>query len=264
MSRLAVIPRGMMIAALLLAAGAVAPALAQPLGGPAVKGGAAPTGSASFGSGAAEGKARPERPVPMPAFLHAIHSTLGPEAPEALQLSEQQSGAIKEAADAHRALMKAYVDEHRDEIRELAKLRGPDGDRLQELLQGGPPRGREGPGGRGGPGGRHRGPHGPDDAPPPPPPPGEDGMAPPPPPPPPPGDEDGAPPDRAEARAKAKALMDGAPKPTDTQKQIWSLLRTEQQDAVQVKLDEMKARARERGGERMREKFERRGGGKGG
>jgi gas vesicle protein len=259
---------------LLASAGLALPALAQPakppapptppapLGGPKVENIAPPTGSAGFDGmdSTQDRRGKGERPVPMRAFLHAIRETVGPEAPEALRLSDEQETAIRSAAETHRDAVKAYVDEHREEIKELSRLRGPESDRLRELLGGGPP--RRGPGGPDGPGGRggRGGPRGerPEGSPPPPPPP-----------PPAPGEEMGeqAPADRAALRAQAKALMDGAPKPTDTQKQIWALLRTEQQEAVQARIDQWKSDMKEREGERYGERIKgeiRQKGGKGG
>jgi Spy/CpxP family protein refolding chaperone len=263
------------IAALMVCAGS---ALAQaPLSGPKVNEVAPPTGSPKFSGEARERGERPERPVPMPVFIRAIRSSLGENAPENLRLTDQQVDAIKTAEDQFRESVKAYVDEHREEIRDIARLRGPEGERARELLGGGPgarrgPGGPGGPEGRGGPDrrgqGRQRGgPDAPPPPPPPPPPPGAEGneMAPPPPPPPPPppgGEMDEA--EREALRGKARELMEGAPKPTDTQKQIWSLLRTEQQEAAQARIDAWKAEVKDREGERygervrneMRERFE--------
>lgn len=229
--------RARSVLAMVCVAGAAGAVFAQAaetsvLEGPKVKDLNTPVQS-TFDGAAREGKKRMQPPIPHPMFVKTIHKTLGEDAPEGLRLTEAQAEQI-EAIDAEfRASVKAYMDENRDEVKAL---------REAGLALGGPERGR-GPEGRGE--GRGRGRPEPRDA---------DEMAPPPPP----RDADdmGRPPaeemtpEREALRERARALREGAPKPTDAETKMWAVLTPEQQAVVRPKLDALKDEMAKEYGER--------------
>jgi len=232
--------------ALALLAGGTA-ALAQPaanpgdaLKGPQVPERNTPGGSGSFGEQRGELARRTEVPLPFPAFMRMVRETLGPDAPEALRLSQAQQEQVQEIAGKHGDAMRAFMNAHKDEIQALIKEHPEAGRMLREFGgPGGPGRGR----GEGRGEGRGRGPGGP---------PVGDPM------------QDGAPPaamsekDRAAVLAKVQELRAQAPKAEDAQTAVWGALTEPQQKAVQVKVDDFKAKETARRDERYKEQQKKR------
>lgn len=220
-----------------IAGSVLAQAAEQPvLEGPKVKDLNTPVQS-TFDGAAREGKKRMQPQIPHPAFVRTIHKTLGDDAPEALRLTEAQSKQIEEIDAEFRAAVKAYMDEHRDEVKALREAGMP---------VGGPERGRggrgqegRGPEGRGKPRPEPR--EGDEMAPPPPPRDGDDMGRPP---------ADEMTPEREAIRERARALREGAPKPTDAETKMWAVLTAEQQAAVRPKLDALKEEMAKEYGER--------------
>lgn len=233
---------GKITLALALLAGGTA-ALAQPaanpgdaLKGPQVPERNTPGGSGSFGEQRGELARRTEVPLPFPAFMRMVRETLGPDAPEALRLSQAQQQQVQEIASKHGDAMRAFMNAHKDEIQAIIREHPEARRMLREF------------GGPGGPGrgrgeGRGRGPGGP---------PVGDPM------------HDGAPPaamsekDRAAVMAKVQELRAQAPKAEDAQTAVWGALTEPQQKAVQVKVDDFKAKEMARRDEQYKEQQKKR------
>lgn len=212
------------------------PALAQdkdPLAGPKVKDNSVPGQQRQFGGGVGRQKGE-ARPLPPGAFMRAMMSLEAKDAPADVALSEEQRTKITQIRNDFEAKMKAYRDEHAEEIQSIRDTLPPgDQRRIDEFLRG-PQGGR--PDGKGERGPKNR-PEG--DQPPPP----RDGMM----------DDmqgDGKPSAEVEAaRAKVRELIDGAPKPADSQQQVMALLNEAQKSHVKAELDKFeKERAERQGG----------------
>lgn len=188
--------------------------------------------------------------TPMRAYLHAIRALSAPDAEPALALSDEQKEAIRDAARSYGQELKAFMREHREELREIRELGA--GDALAKI--GGErrrgPRGedrdrREGTEARGMDDAPERGlrqrPRGEDR-----PLPGEEMMF----------DDTPERPDPESRRLgleKLRALMQDAPSDQGAKAQIWSTLSEDQQAFVQTKLDEHTAKREARISEKMQE-----------
>lgn len=183
-----------------------------PLGGPGVKD-RGPPGERGFGEqqrGKGEGKFA-RRQAPYLAFIRAVAELNMGAGPEELQLSDEQAQQIRAIEGEFRAQVKAFREQHADELAALRKEAG-----LPERGEGrGEGRG-PGPGeGRGeGRGKAKRGPGGEPN------------------------------PQKAEVREKLRAIMEQAPKPDEFQTRQWAILNEKQQEFVKDRI----ARMREEGG----------------
>ncbi len=244
----------------------------KPLRGPAVRDGGGPGAGGKFGDQNGGVRDRVQQGAQAHLFMRALNVLRGDQADESVRLSADQDAKIKGITDAFMNSMKEYRDQHKAEVQDLVKqlppeerrragafLRGPQGPGGPDGQggPGGPPDGQRGkgrPGGKGGKGGP-----GPDAQRPPQGAPDGDMMAP----------DNGPPPTKEQAdaaRAKLKEIIEGAPKPDETQKQVWALLTDAQKPVVQKEMDRLKAEAEQRakdgpgaGGDRlspeMREKL---------
>lgn len=215
------------------------PVLAQdknPLAGPKVKDNSVPGQQRQFGGGVGREKGQ-ARPLPPGAFMQAVASLESKDAPANVALSEDQRTKIAQFRSDFEAKMKAYRDEHADEIKKIRDtLPGPDQRRIDEFLRGGRgPEGRDGKGEKRGPEGeRRRGDQPPLDAMP------DDDMM----------RDDNKPSAEVEAgRAKVRELIEGAPKPADAQQQVMALLSEAQKAHVKAEIERVtKERADRREG----------------
>lgn len=92
------------------------------LRGPAVTDARAPGASDSFADRpmTAGRDARPtDRPIPLPAFIHAVRSLDRQDANEELKLNEGQRAVIKVMLNEHVTAMKSWRENHRNEIQDL-------------------------------------------------------------------------------------------------------------------------------------------------
>lgn len=188
-----------------------APSSDAPLGGPAVED-RAPPGDRPFGE-SMEGKVGGKfarRGPQHGLFLRAAADLEGP-----LALTEAQEQQLREIESDFRNQMKAYRDQHAGEIKQLREQAGLGGDRAIERRteEGRPPEGR--------PPERR---------------PGKGRFNP-----------ENATPEAKEARTKLKAIMEGAPKPDDSQARQWAVLNDEQRGFVKARMQDMQERAREGG-----------------
>ncbi len=205
------------------------PALAQdkdPLAGPKVKDNSVPGQQRQFAGGVGREKGQP-RPLPPGAFMRAVASLESKDAPAEVALTEHQRTQISQVRSDFEAKIKAYKDEHAEEIQEVRDtLPRADQRRIDEFLRG--PRGERGPKGD-----RPEG-----DQPPP-----RDGDM---------MDEmqrDAKPSAEVEAaRAKVRELIDGAPKPADAQQQVMAILTEAQKSHVKAELDRFAKEREGKGG----------------
>lgn len=187
-----------------------APAADAPLGGPAVEDrappGDRPFGESMEGKGGKFARRGPQHGL----FLRAAADLEGP-----LALTEAQEKQLREIESDFRNQMKAYRDQHADEIKKLREQAGLGGDRAMErhAEEGRPHEGR--------PPERR---------------PGKGRFNP-----------ENATPEAKEARTKLKAIMEGAPKPDDSQARQWAVLNDEQRGFVKARMQDMQERVREGG-----------------
>lgn len=259
--------------ALGLSALTVAPALAEEpatptdaLKGPEVPQRTTPAGQGSFGDKGPDARRGGELPIPHRAFMNMLRETLGPSAAEDLRLSDQQRGDVekidKEFSDSQRGFMEQHREELQGLVRQNPEVRqllrengfspegpGPRGQRPQRTDRTGAPRGDRPEGGRPegdqpmdemappprGPGG----PRGPE---------GRGGPE---------GRPEMDPKEREAIMARLQELRAQAPKAEDARTAIWALLKPEQQNAVQVKVDEFKKRRTQEMDERYKERTKR-------
>lgn len=209
------------------------PVLAQdkdPLAGPKVKDNSVPGQQRQFGGSVARQKGE-ARPLPPGAFMRALASLESSDAPANVALTEEQRTKIAQIRSEFEAKIKAYKDQHADEIQKVRDaLPAPEQRRIDDFLRG--PRGGEGQG---------KGERGPKDRPegdqPPPPPPHEGDMM----------NDDAKPSAEVEAaRAKARELLEGAPKPADAQQQVMAILTEAQKSHVKAELDKLEKERSER------------------
>lgn len=197
----------------------------DPLGGPSVKDRDMPGGRGKFGKGAGE-RGRPEHPgMRFAAFLGAVRSLNGPDAPDNVRPSDEQIDAVRTVAEEFRAKAEEFRAAHAEEIEQLQKEAGI------EPGEFGP--GPGGPGGPGGPRDENAKPHGKarekmkerarDRA------------------------QGGEPkeitPEQQAAREKLRALREQGPNPEEYRAVIWKMLSPEQQQYVEERLGEMRERA---------------------
>ncbi len=120
------------------AAGAMAqgpggPPPGGPLGGPRVRDHGVPGESQRFGEGKPIGKdARGERPIPHRVFIHAFDALRGEDA-GSLALTPDQDARLREIHDGARREFQAYVDQHRDAVREALKDLPPGPERRRAM-----------------------------------------------------------------------------------------------------------------------------------
>jgi hypothetical protein len=218
-------------------------------------------GTMEGGGGDKKGVAR-EMPIPHEKFMAMLNEALGSSAPENLRLTAEQRTQVDKVSHDFTEKMRTYKESNKGEIDKLAAKYGPEVHQLAQRLmaaRGGMPGGGGGgdakrpglegkrPGKEGGKPGETPAPAGGS----------PDGMK---------GAEPGAglsDEARAEVIAKLKELQANAPKAEDARTAIWGLLKTEQQAAVQTKVDAFKAEREkqqdERYKEREKKKFEERG-----
>lgn len=202
---------------LALAAGAMAQGDQSPksgsevLGGPKIQDRNVPGQVGAFGEKGELQKRASDR-LPPGAMRRALESAIGPDAPESVRATAEQREKIEKIVRDHEAQVRAYMDQHREEIEQIRKDAGlGQGERRGE---------RRGPGGLEG-----RAPRGA-------------------------GRPDGAPPemnkdDQAKAdaaRQKIRDLMEAGPKQSDLMTKVWAELTPAQQDATNKALDEVRER----------------------
>lgn len=201
--------------------------------------------------GKKEGTAR-TMPIPQPVFMRMVDEALGEKASENLRLSAEQRTQITKINDEFMTKQRAFMEENRESIRAIVREHPEAMRYLHEQGLGGGLGGREGgPEGQPGKPGEKRERRRPEGAPkdggekgrP-----MDDGMKPAGEPPAPMSEED-----RAKLQEKIQQLKANAPKQEDARTAIWGVLRKEQQDAVQVKVDAFKAEAEKRIDERYKE-----------
>lgn len=207
----------------------------DPLAGPAVENQANPEARRRFAPRERHHHAPPEMVGfgrPDSVMLNVIREMSAPDAPEDLRLSDEQRRAVRTALTGYHAELKAYMDEHREELRELGiippeKLRAKHAERMRAARekQAGDERGpapekgevrRRGPRAEGAPevGPRRRG--------------NAEGR---------PQHERPRPPRLDEAgRARVKEIMEGAPKPDAYLPQVVEVLNARQQEELRWRL----------------------------
>lgn len=204
----------------------------EPLKGPPVKDNSVPGVKTNFGNGSAgkNGKARLDEMGPtMLAFGKAL-DTLRAESAGENKLSGEQDAKLKELREGFESKAKAYMDEHKDEVKSLMEKISP-----EDRAKFGQALGKEGGrlaiskrGFKGKAGGK-----------------GEKNAEP---------MTDSKPAVSSEesgkARERLKAIFDGRPKPQDTQTQMYAVLSEAQkklvQDALQKQREEMTKRLTEK------------------
>jgi hypothetical protein len=203
-----------------------APARDPALSGPRVTDREAPAVNNTF-----DGGSRPRdygREIPMNVYGDLLKSTLGPEAPENVRASEDQSKQIRQIIEEFTRTQREFGRKNREQLEALRKQAGEQG---------------SGPGNAPGRPGANR------------PQPGQPGQPPQPPKPPAGGDEPmmgepapasapaPAPADEAkrnEARAKLEELRSQMPKPGDAQTKVWDLLSEPQREAMRLSIENWK------------------------
>lgn len=196
----------------------------DPLSGPAVKDNSVPGERPGFAGAARPEKREGSQEIPHRAFMSSIQDALGESAAENLRVSPEQREQIQAISERFDSAQRDFFAKHKDEFGNIR----PGDIRPGALGEGRAVRKEAGknkdapqePAGR-------------------PAPEMEDGQK---------------KADRDATMERARELRNAAPKPADSHKQIWALLRQEQQAAVQVKLDEFKARVKEREGQAYMER----------
>jgi hypothetical protein len=166
--------------------------------------------------------------MPFRAYLSAVRglNKAAQDNPE-LALTDEQKEQLKEIAQKHREKMKAFMDEHQEELAEFRGVGGERGERGQRGQRG--QRGAEGKerGQRGGPQGELG------DKPQ-----GERGDRP-------------SPEEQQRMREKMGELMAQAPSDQEAKKQLWAVLTEDQQAAVKENIAEMRTQREQRIDEAM-------------
>lgn len=183
-----------------------APGVPGDLGGPKVDPQRIPGQRDTFAPRERRGAAGQE--IPPRAFQRILNESLGENAPDAVRATPEQLEKFKAIAAEFESAVRAYQEQHREE---LQRIRQAGGDRGQR------PARRETDGEKGGP---------------------RDGR--------PMGDPMMSEEDRAKLMERAREIRENAPKASDVQTKIWALLREDQQKAVQVGLDKFRAEEQKR------------------
>lgn len=211
-------------------------------------------GTMEGGGGDKKGVAR-EMPIPHREFMRMLNEAVGDSAPESVRLSAEQRAQVEKISKDFGEKQRTYVETNKGEIDKLVEKYGPEVRQLSQRLmaaRGGMPGGPGGggdakrPGKEGGKPGN----------------PGEKGAGKPM------GESDGmtgglTDEARAEVIGKLKELQASSPKPEDARTAIWGVLKTDQQAAVQKRVDAFKADREkvqdEKYKEREKKKLEERG-----
>lgn len=202
-----------------------------------------------------KGPAR-EMPIPHREFMRMLDESLGNGAPENLRLSGEQHTQIDKISEEFTQKQRSFMESNRAEMEKLVAKYGPEVRQFAQRMmneRGGGAGGRPGADSKKGPKDAKK--------------PGEAAT--------PTGDKPADPMSdkpagglsddaRAEIIAKLKELRASAPKPEDARTAIWGVLKTDQQAAVQKRVDAFKAEREkqqdEKYKEREKKKLEERGG----
>lgn len=187
------------------------------LGGPKVEERNVPGVRGSFGEEDRGRRGAMGDQLPPQALRRALESVIGPEGPEATRATPEQLDKIESIVREHEQSVRAYMQQHREEIGKLRREAGPRGNEGDRPRRRGPESDRPTP------------------------PAGDDMMDE--------SDAKQADPAAKEAEAKRQTARDrmreiqaGAPKLEDAMTKVWSELNETQRQAVDERLDEVRER----------------------